>query len=94
MTSQSRGISVRFHQRPTAQDYALAVLACREALTAAGFGDLAILWSDGTASDEQINELAQARGKLGISQFAAQVRNAAPDSRVWPSQPESRRQGG
>jgi hypothetical protein len=58
MTIPTSTINIRFRQRMAARDYATAVLACQHALTIAGFGELATLRPDDTASDEQINEVA------------------------------------
>lgn len=58
VTTPPSVIQIRFRQRLAAHDYAAAVLACQQALTMAGFGDLSTVWPDGTASDEQINEVA------------------------------------
>lgn len=58
MTIPPSTINIKFCHRLTAHDYATAILACQHALTMAGFGELATVRPDGTASDEQINEVA------------------------------------
>lgn len=58
VTNPPSVIQIRFRQRLAADDYAAAVLACQQALTMAGFADLATVWPDDSATDEQINEVA------------------------------------
>lgn len=49
---------VRFGRRLSADQYASAVLACQLALMMVGLGELGTVWPDGTATDEQINDLS------------------------------------
>jgi hypothetical protein len=58
MPIPTSAITIRFPQRLNAHDYATAVLACQHALTMAGFGELASVRPDGSASDAQINKVA------------------------------------
>lgn len=58
MASNPSVIRIRFLERPTAEQYATGVLACQLALTLVGLGGSATVWPDGTATDEQINEVS------------------------------------
>jgi hypothetical protein len=51
-------LNVTFRERPTDLQYAKAVLACQLALILVGLGELATVWPDGTADDQQINALS------------------------------------
>lgn len=58
MSRQSCSLTIKFRQNLTPQEYARAVLACQLALTLTGMGELATVWPDGTASDQEINEMS------------------------------------
>lgn len=58
MCSNSPSLRVTFHRELAAEEYAAAVLACQLGLMMVGLSDLSTVWSDGTATDEQINALS------------------------------------
>jgi hypothetical protein len=51
-------LTVTFPRRLTEREYARAVLACQLALMLVELGELATVWPDGTAKDEDINALS------------------------------------
>lgn len=58
MSSQSCLITIRFRTRPDTERYASAVLACQHVMTFMGLGELATVWPDDTATDDQLNDLS------------------------------------
>jgi hypothetical protein len=56
--SYPSSLTVTFPRRLTEQEYARAVLACQFALTLVELGELATVWPDGTAKDQEINALS------------------------------------
>jgi hypothetical protein len=51
-------LTVTFPRRLTEREYARAVLACQLALMLVELGELATVWPDGTANDQDINALS------------------------------------
>lgn len=51
-------LRVSFRRPLPPDEYAAAVLACQLAMTMIGLHDVATVWPDGTATDDQINDLS------------------------------------
>jgi hypothetical protein len=51
-------LRIPFHRSLIPDEYAVAVLACQLAMTMIGMNDVATVRPDGTATDDQINDMA------------------------------------
>lgn len=58
MAHARSSIAIRFRTDVPSEQYAKAVLACQLVLSVLGLSESATVWPDGTATDEEINEVS------------------------------------
>jgi hypothetical protein len=56
--TRQQSLRVTFRRSLTPDEYAEAVLTCQLALTMIGMNDVATVWPDGTATNQQINDVS------------------------------------